>query len=86
MIIFLSLLFTLPNVGLTLPGIYNPNAYGSDAFRGSNRLRTRILDRYTWVSLPECVVSTMSGSPRSTPETTQEEHRQRIDIKSQDRN
>ena len=34
-----------PNLGLTPPpGTYSPNARGSDAFRGSNCLWTRILD------------------------------------------
>ena len=36
-----------PNLGLTPPGAYNPNARGSDACRGSNNLWTRTLDRYT---------------------------------------
>ena len=40
---------------------------GSYACRGSNRLWTRPLDRYTRSSLPECVVKAMSG-----PETTQD--------------
>ena len=31
---FLLLVFTLPNLGLTTPGTYNPNARGSDACRG----------------------------------------------------
>ena len=58
-----------PNLGLTLPGTYKPNALGSDACRGSNSLWTRTLDRYTRAGLPECVVSTMSGPP---PKTTQD--------------
>ena len=57
-----------PNLGLTPPGTYNPNARGWDACRGSNSLWTRTLDRYARVGLPECVVSTISGPP---PETTQ---------------
>ena len=64
--ILLLRLFTSPNLGLTPPGTYNPNAHGSDACRGSNSLWTRTLDRYTWAGLPECVVSTMSGSPPKT--------------------
>ena len=55
------------DLGLTPLGTYNPNASGSDACRGNNRLWT--LDRYTRAGLPECVVSAMSGSP---PETTQD--------------
>ena len=47
---------------------YNPNSRGSDACRGSSRLWTRTLDRYTRAGLPGCVISTMSGPP---PETTQ---------------
>ena len=58
-----------PNLGLTHPGTYKPNARGSDACRGSNNLWTRILDRYTWAGLSECVVRTMSGPP---PKTTQD--------------
>ena len=58
-----------PNVGLTPPGTYKPNAPGSDACRGSNSLWTRALDRYTRAGLPECVVSTMSEPP---PKTTQD--------------
>ena len=27
---FLQVLFTLPNIGLTPPGTYNPNAHGID--------------------------------------------------------
>ena len=66
---FLFFLFTLPNLGLTPPGTYKPNARGSDACRGSNSLWTRTLDRYTSSGLPQCVLSTMSGSP---PKTTQD--------------
>ena len=58
-----------PNLGLTPPGTYNPNARESDACRGSNSLWTRTLDRYTTADFPECVVSSMSGSP---PVTTQD--------------
>ena len=36
-----------PNLGLTPPETYNPNARGSDACRGSNSLWTRTIDRYT---------------------------------------
>ena len=56
-----------PNLGLTPPGTYNPNARGSDAC-ARNCLWTRTLDRHTRAGLPECVVSTMSGTP---PNTTQ---------------
>ena len=55
-----------PNLGFTPPGIYKPNAPGSDACRGSNSIWTRTLDRYTRAGLPECVVSTMSGPPAKT--------------------
>ena len=43
---FLSffLLFTLPKFRTYTPGTYNPNARGSDAWRGSNSLWTRTLD------------------------------------------
>ena len=58
-----------PNLGLTPPGNYKPNARGSDACRGSNSLWTRTLDRYTRAGLPESVVSAMSGPP---PKTTQD--------------
>ena len=58
-----------PNLGLTPPGTYKPNARGSDACRGSNSLWTRTLDRYTREGLPECVLSTLSGPP---PKTTQD--------------
>ena len=58
-----------PNLGLTPPGTYNPNARGSDACRGSNSLWTWTIDKYTRAGLPECVVSTMSGPP---PKTTQD--------------
>ena len=58
-----------PNLGLTPTGTYNPHARGSDAYRRSNNLWTRILDRYTRAGVPGCVVSTMSGSP---PKTTQD--------------
>ena len=58
-----------PNLWLTPPGTYKPNARESDACRGSNSLWTRTLDRYTRASLPECVVSTMSEPP---PKTTQD--------------
>ena len=57
-----------PNLGLTSPETYNPNARRSDAYRGSNSLWTRTLGRYIRTGLPECVVSTNSGPP---PETTQ---------------
>ena len=63
--------FILPNVGLSPPGTYNPNARGSDACRGSNSLWTRTLDRYTRAGLPQCVVSTISGPP---PKTTWDTH------------
>ena len=67
---FLSFIFFFfaylpsPNLGLTPPGTYKPNAR-----RGSNSLWTRTLDRYTRAGPPECVVSTMSGPP---PKTTQD--------------
>ena len=48
------------------PGTYNPNARGSDSCKGSNKLWTRTLRRYTRAGLPECVVSTMSGPPLET--------------------
>ena len=57
------------NLGLTPPGTYNRNASVSDAYRGSNSLGTRTLDRYTRAGLPECVVSTMSGPPPETKDT-----------------
>ena len=51
---------------------YKPNAHGSDACRGSNSLWTRTLDRYTRAGLPECEVSTMSGTPsKATQDRTQ---------------
>ena len=62
-------LMMMMNLGLTPPGTYNPSARGSDACRESNCLWTRTVDRYTRASLPECVVSTMSGPP---PKTTQD--------------
>ena len=55
-----------PNVGLTPRGIYNPNACGSYVCRGSNKLLTRTLYRYTRAGLLGCVVSIMSGSPPET--------------------
>ena len=58
-----------PNLGLTPPGTYNPNAHWSDACRVSNSLWTRTLDRYTMAGLPECVISTMRWPP---PEATQD--------------
>ena len=57
-----------PNAGLAPQETYNANARGTDNCRGSNRLCTRTLDRYTRAGLPECVVSTISGSP---PKITQ---------------
>ena len=62
--------------------VTSAHATTSDACRGSNSLWTRTLDRYTRAGLPDCVVSTMSGSP---PETAQD-RTQRIHIQSQDRN
>ena len=64
--IYCFLLFTHPQLGLTPPGTYNPNARVSDACRGCNSLWTRTVDRYTRAGLPECVVSTMSGPPAKT--------------------
>ena len=58
-----------PNLGLTPPGTYKPNARESDACRESNNLWTRTLDRYTRAGLPECLVSTISGPP---PKRTQD--------------
>ena len=55
-----------PNLGLTPPGTYKPNAR---TCRGCNSLWTRTPDRYTRAGLPECVLSTMSGPP---PKTTQD--------------
>ena len=49
--------FPSPNLGLTPPGTYKPNARGSDACRGSNGLWTRTVDRYTRAGLLECVWS-----------------------------
>ena len=63
---FFFMYLSSPNLGLTPPGTYNPNARGSDACRGSNGLWTGTLDRYTRAGLPECVVSTMSGPPPET--------------------
>ena len=75
---FLFFLFAYlpsPNLGLTSPGTYNPNARGSNACRGSNSLWTRTLDRYTRAGLPECVSSTMSGPPpKTTQDRTQRTH------------
>ena len=68
-LLFFFMYLPSPNLGLTPPRTYNSNARGSDAYRGSNRLWIRTLDRYTRVGLPECVVSTMSGPP---PETAQD--------------
>ena len=68
-IIFFSAYLPTPNLGLTPPGTYKPNARGSDACRGSNSPWIRTLDRYTRAGLPECVVSAMSGPP---PKTTQD--------------
>ena len=53
-----------PNRGLT-PHILTSQM----SCRGNNSLWTRTLDWYTRASLPECVVSTVSGPP---PETTQD--------------
>ena len=53
-------LFTIPQSSTCHhppTGIYNPNSRGPNAYRGSNNLLTRILDRYTRAGLPECVVS-----------------------------
>ena len=52
-----------PNLGITPPGTYKPNARGSDACRGNNSLWIRALERYTRAVFPECVVSTISGPP-----------------------
>ena len=70
-VICILLLFFLcylpsPKVGLTPSGTCKQNARGPDACRGSNRLWTRTLDRYTSSGLPECVVRIMSGPPRET--------------------
>ena len=71
-IIFFFAYLPSPNLGVTSPGTYKPNARGSDACRGSNILWTRTLDRYTRAVLPECVVSTMSGPPpKSKQDRTQ---------------
>ena len=70
-----------PNIGLTPPGTYNPNAHGSDACRGSNRPWTRMLDRYKSAGHPESVVSRMSGPlPETTQDRTQRAHTQSQDI------
>ena len=81
---FLSLLFTLHQCTTYSPppGTYNPNARESDACTGSNRLWTRTLHRYTRTSLPDCVVSIMSGLP---PETADDKTR-RTHAQSQHRN
>ena len=63
--IFVFFFFFTPNLGLTPPVTYNPNARRSDAYTGNNSLWNRSLERYT----SECVVSTMSGPP---PKTTQD--------------
>ena len=63
-------------------GTYNPNTRGSDACRGSNKQWTRTLNRNTIAGLPECVVTTMSGTPS---ETTQD-RTQRTHFQAQDRN
>ena len=66
-LLLLLRLFTLPQSRTYTPGMYNPNARGSDACRGNNSLWTRTLDRYMRASLPECVVSTVSGpQPKTT--------------------
>ena len=78
-------LFTIPQSSTCHhppTGIYNPNSRGPNAYRGSNNLLTRILDRYTRAGLPECVVSTISGPP---PMTTQD-RTQRSHTQSHDRN
>ena len=59
------------------PGTYEPNAY-----RESNRLLDRTLDRYTRGVLHEGVVSRISGTP---PETIQN-RTQWTHIQSQDIN
>ena len=59
-----------PNLGLTPPGTYKPNAC-----RESNSLLTRTLGRYTRAGLPECVFSTMSGPPpKITGQNTKDTH------------
>ena len=66
---FLSFFFMYlpsPNLGLTPPGLITHMPVGLDAYRGSNCLWTRTLDRCTRVGLPECVVSTMTGPPQET--------------------
>ena len=60
-----------PNVGLTPPRTYNPNALGQMPVGVSKDYGAEHwTDRdYIRADLPECVVSTISGPP---PETTQD--------------
>ena len=74
---FYSVIYTPPMYILPSTGTYNPNASGLDAWRGSNRLWTRTLDRHRRAGLPECVVSIMPGPP---PVTTQD-RTQRITLR-----
>ena len=73
-----------PKLGLTPPGTYNPNARESDAWRGSNSLWTRTLDRYTRAGLPEYVVSTMLGPSPKTTQDTNKGYTPRTEIKIPD--
>ena len=67
-----SLLFTFLQCSNYIPRDLQPKIRGSDACRGSNRLWTRTLDRYTSAGQPESVVSTISGPlPETTKDRTQ---------------
>ena len=66
-----SVIYTSAMSDLHPIGTCNPNARGSDACRGSDRLWTRTLYRYIRAGLHESVDSTMPGPPRETTQDIQ---------------
>ena len=75
MIISFCIIYS-PQCMIYTPGTYNPSSRGSYAYRGSNRLLIRILDRYTRADFSECVWSAQCQGHLQRQHRT--EHRQRL--------